>query len=501
MRCPAFPQHCKKTLQQKMWPGALSALLVVFGSGNVVAEPVVWENLKDPLLRAAQFDLLQGDAFTALTKLKAEQYQGHIKGSAGQLQLTLGGMYLAYGSHHKAAEIFSDLAKSDQPQRLRDLAWLRLAQVQYQRRQTEKALETLERISTTLPSQPQQERLLLVAMLLMQSGRYDGAVTYLRQLGRKSLVQQLSEKSVWATYGRFNLGVALYHQGNEQESSKLLEELGAAPVDTEEGRALRDKANLTLAFNYLAKEDPQQAQRYFEKTRMQGPMSNKALLGLGRAYSAKQEHKKSLVPWLKLIKKNASDPSVQDALLAVPFAFGQLNALKQALEYYQQALATFKNEMEQVRQAETSVKKGVLVDSLARVMGSPEGAGGGALSNLPSTPSGRYLWQLFATHEFQETLKNYAQLRLSLGRLEQWSSEIDINKDLAPQHRKKLNEKIVNLQSKVIAMVDGLQVHLQSLALEELENRKQRLMGYAGEARFSMAQIYDYAAKRWGDGK
>ena len=50
-------------------------------------------------------------------------------------------------------------------------------------------------------------------------------------------------------------------------------------------------------------------------------------------------------------------------------------------------------------------------------------------------------------------------------------------------------------------MVDRLQEHLKLLALEELDKRKQRLLGYAGEARFSMAQIYDYAAKRWGGDK
>jgi hypothetical protein len=138
---------------------------------------------------------------------------------------------------------------------------------------------------------------------------------------------------------------------------------------------------------------------------------------------------------------------------------------------------------------------------LARVLDTQDEAGLGALSDLPNTAGSRYLWQLFATHEFQETLKNYAQMRLSLGRLEQWSSEIDINKDLAPQQRQKLNATIVNLQSKVIGTVERLQAHLQDLALEELEKRKQRLVSYAGEARFSMAQIYDYAAKRWGGEK
>lgn len=500
MRSPGFSQWFCSRRYAGCWAGLLLGGLLL-GTDSLAADTdavLAWQGLEDPLLRAAQFDLLQGEPFVALTQLKAAQAQGHIKGPSGQLQLTLGGMYLAYGAHHRAAEIFTALGESGQPQAVRDLAWLRLAQVQYQRRQTDQALTSLGRIAAALPSQPQQERLLLMAMLLMQHQRFDEAITYLRQLGQKSLVQQLSEKSVWATYGRFNLGVALHRQGETQEGEKLLQELGAASATTEEELALRDKANLTLAFHYLAKEDPEQAQHYFEKTRLQGPMSSKALLGLGRAYSARQEHKKSLVPWLKLSQQNPSDPAVQDALLAVPYAFGQLNALKQALEYYQQALAVFKNEMQQVDRAEESVKRGVLVDSLARELGGQERPGYGALTDLPNTPGGHHLWQLFATHEFQETLKNYAQLRLSLGRLEQWSSEIDINEGLAPSQRQQLNTRILNAQGKVIDMLDRLQVHLQDLALAELDKRRQRLQSYAGEARFSMAQIYDYAAKRWG---
>jgi len=360
-------------------------------------------------------------------------------------------------------------------------------------------LATLGRISADLPSQPQQERLLLTAMLLMQKQQFKEAVVYLRQLGQKSLVQQLSEKSVWATYGRFNLGVSLFRQGAEKEGIDLLTELGEDAVETEESRALRDKANLTLAYHYLKNNDPVKAQTYFVKTRLQGPMSNKALLGLGRAYSAKQLHKKSLVPWLKLVKQNPSDPSVQDGLLAVPFAFGKLDAYKQALAYYQQALASFKKEMEHVREAEAAVNSGILVDQLARVVGNQAESERWTLGELPNSPGGRYLWQLFATHEFQETLKNYARLRLSMGKLEEWSSEIDENQGLAPQHRQKLMKKVASLQGKVIGMVEDLQSHLKVLALEVLDSRKQRLVGYAGEARFSMAQIYDYAAKRWGD--
>ena len=477
-----------------------AVLLVTLSVPCAMADPIAWEQLEDPHIRAAQYDLLTGDPFAALTQLLADQAQDRIKHNPSQAQLALGGMYLEYGSHHKAAEIFQKLGESGQSPDIRDQAWYQLGRTQYQRGMDKEALQALERIQGELPVEAQQERLLLMATLLMKQQRFDEAVENLRRLGKQSLVQQLSEKSVWATYGRFNLGVALYQQGKEEEGRQLLEEVGAIPAKSEEEHALRDKANLTLAFNYLNKEQPELAQKYFMKTRLQGPMSNRALLGLGRVYSAKEEYKKSLVPWLKLVKRDTSDPSVQDGLLAVPFAFGKLNGFKQALEHYQEALAAYKNEMEEVRKATATVSSGVLVDNLARIMSNQKVTDRWLVAELPNTPGGRYLWQLFATNQFQESLKDYAQIRLSLGKLEQWSIEIDDDSGMSPRQKKYMSQRITKIQARLVKMVEKLREHFKDLAIKELEKRKQRLVGYAAEARFSMAQIYDYAAKRWGEG-
>lgn len=484
-----------------LWSSVICSLVVMPCATNSMAAPIAWEHVENPHVRAAQYDGLMGDPFAAITQLLADQKQGRLQSRSAELQLVLGGLYLNYGSHHKAADIFKALGESNQSQSVRNLAWYSLARVQYQRGRGREALESLQRIKGDLPDEAQQERLLLSSMLLMEQQRYDEAVVNLKQLGKQSLVQQLSEKSVWATYGRFNLGVALFRQGHEQEGRKMLEELGTMSVVGEEGQSLRDKANLTLAYDYLSKQEPEKAQQYFVKTRLQGPMSSKALLGLGRVYSAREQHKKSLVPWLKLIKRDASDPSVQDALLAVPFAFGKLNAYKQALQYYQDALAAYKKELEQVNKAKDAVNNEVLVDGLVRTMSSQSKDEQWLVSRLPDTPGGRYLWQLFATHEFQESLKDYAQVRLSMGKLEQWSSEIDDGSDMAPRQKRSMSKRITKLQSRLVGLVDQLRDHLKELSLKELENRKQRLVSYAADARFSMAQLYDYAAKRWGSGE
>lgn len=474
-------------------------LLTLLAAGPVLAgNPIVWDGIVDPYIRAAQFDALMGKPFDAITQLLADRAKGRVKQRPEQAEWVLGGMYLAHGSHRLAAKIFHEMKPGDQPQDVRDMAWYTLAEVQYQRGLDDEALASFARIQGALPVEARQERLLMESVLLMRRGRFDEAVTRLEQLGQKSLVQSLSEKSVWATYGRFNLGVALYKVGRVQEGESLLQELGEFDGDTEEVRALKDKANLTLAFHYLDQDNPTEAERYFMKARLNGPLSDQALLGLGRVYSQQEEHKKSLVPWLNLAKRDTSDVAVQDALLAVPFAFGKLDAYKQALEYYEKALGAFKAELGRLAEAETEIQSGALMDVLARKINPRTASDSRVIPELPATPAISYLLSLLSTDEFQEALRNYAQLRLALGRLEQWSAQAGEDAGLVQREHRDLPQRIADLEARVVQTTDEMRDHLQAMALLELGRRKRHVLGYADEARFSMAQIYDYAAKRWG---
>ena len=475
------------------------AWLALLGAAPVHADtPIAWEGVADPHIRAAQYDALMGKPFDAITQLLADRAQQRVTQQPEQAEWVLGGMYLAHGSHRLAAEIFHDMKPDDQSQDVRDLVWYNLGEAQYQHGLDDEALASFARIKGALPVEARQGRLLMESVLLMRRGRFDEAVSHLEQLGQKSLVQSLSEKSVWATYGRFNLGVALYKVGRVQEGESLLQELGEFDGTSSEVSALKDKANLTLAFHYLDQEKPSEAERYFMKARLNGPLSDQALLGLGRVYSQKEDHKKSLVPWLNLAKRDASDAAVQDALLAVPFAFGRLDAYKQALEYYDQALRAFKAELGRLDAAETEVRSGALMETLARGINPQIVTDSRILSELPDGPAVSYLGSMLSTDEFQESLRNYAQLRLALGRLEHWSAQAAEARGLTRAQRQDLARRITDLEVRVVQTADEVREHLQAMAVLELERRKHRILGYADEARFSMAQIYDYAAKRWG---
>ena len=100
----------------------------------------------------------------------------------------------------------------------------------------------------------------------------------------------------------------------------------------EEGRALRDKANVALGFAALKAGKPQDARTYLQRVRLQGIEANAALLGFGWAADALGSPKLALVPWVELAGRDASDSAVLEAQLAVPYAYAELHADAQALQ-------------------------------------------------------------------------------------------------------------------------------------------------------------------------
>ena len=449
-----------------------------------------WQGLEDPAVRGALFDSYKGQHFSAITSLKAAQKTGRIKGDQETASLVLGGLYLAYGFHQEAANIFEAFLATDQPPEVRDKAWFYLAKTQYHRGRYAEALEALNKIRGDLGISVQPERYLIEALILLKQDHPDQAVQVLKKI---------DQKTNWWAYGRYNLAIAWYRLGRKAEAENALNELGTMGANAQEMQNLKDKANLMLGYAALDNNDAEKAQTYFKRLTLTGMYSNQGLLGLGRAYSLNNQHEKSLVPWLELIERDPSDPAVQDALMAVPFALGQMEAYKQSLEYYEKAMRLFQEEINKINSAAEAVSGGKLVEGLIRAQTGESVGGLWTEAKVLNTPEGEYLWPLMTEYEFSETLFNYKQLRLSLGKLEGWSASINTLESLNDKRRAAYESRITQLQSKVLLASEKLNHHLQRLAYDELDQRKQRIVEYFNEARFSVAQIYDYAAKRWGD--
>jgi len=384
------------------------------------------QQVKDPHYGEVLFYFYQQQYFSAITNLLTAQKFRRINHHRDEAELLLGGMYLSYGLHIQAGEIFQRLIDAGAPPEIRDRAWFYLAKIRYQRGYLAEAGDAISRIHDALPGELEQERQLLQAQLLMEKKEYRQA---------SEVLARMRGQSVWAQYGRYNLGVALIKAGDSAAGAALLEEVGGKPAADEELKSLKDKANVALGYAYLCDEAPARALARLEQVRLDGMLSNKALLGVGWAYSAQNQNEQSLVPWTELQKRNVIDSAVQESLLALPYALGRLGAYQQSLQHYENAIAVYTNEMERIDSSMKAIRSGKMVDAILQHDAANEMGWFWRMREVPDAPESRYLIHLMASNEFQEALKNYRDLRFLSRNLDYWVNNIGIYGDMLATRR------------------------------------------------------------------
>ncbi|MFQ5993814.1 MAG: tetratricopeptide repeat protein [Acidiferrobacterales bacterium] len=379
-------------------------------------------HVQDPHFGEVLFEAYQKRYFAAVTKLMSAQTMRRVTRHEYEAALLLADLYRAYGLHRESSRLFARLLKQGVPPDVEARVRFSLAKSWYQRGYLKEAQQTLLRMRQPLSPALQAEQRILLALVLMKRNRYGEGV---------AVLSQLTGKSEWVTYARYNMGVGLIQIGRIQEGVALLEKIARMRAKDSEMKALRDKANLALGFAFLGVPDPQKAKSYFREVRLSGPFSNKALLGLGWALSARGKHKQSLAPWMELRNRGDIDVAVQESLLAVPYALSNLEAYQQAIEQYENAITVYNAEIERLGHAIETLRSGKLVvgvvadrDISQQLWVVPE-------ELFSDTSENRYLIHVFASHAFQATLKNYRDL-LSLSKnLGCWSTAVTATPELA----------------------------------------------------------------------
>ena len=401
------------------------------------------------------FYFYQGDDFEAITRLNAYEHWGLLSHHDAESQLLLGGLYLSLGLHNEAGARFEKLLTPDVPVGVRDRAWYYLAQVWYARGYLDRAEQALKQVQGKLPVQLEAEKQHLLANVLLRQGRYDDAI---------QLLSSWRGPPDWMAYARFNLGVALVRENRVADADPFLSAVGTLDTDDSELLALRDRANLALGFAYLQANQPEKARPVLERVRLSGPYSNKALLGVGWADAALGDYRGALVPWLELRGRNLLDAAVQESYLAVPYAYGKLNANAQSADNYETAMRSFDAEDKSLDDSIGRIRTGAMLDTL--LAGEQDAHYGWfwQLKRLPDAPESRYLYTILAGHDFQEGLKNYRDLAY-LGRtLEHWADSMDAFADMIDTREHAYAQRLPR--------VDAL---LASGAADQLQHRRDDL--------------------------
>ncbi|MBT9598342.1 MAG: hypothetical protein IV094_20335 [Vitreoscilla sp.] len=475
--------------------------LACTGLAAQAAEAPLLHTVQAPHYGDTLFHFYQDHHFTALTSLMVSQHFQRLSPHADEAEILRGGLLLTYGLHREAGEIFARLIAQGAAPAVRDRAWYFLAKIRYERGNLGEAADALSRIQGPLPGQLEEERLLLSGQVSLALGDPARAAVELRALLARppSVIEPpktagvAPKRSVFSrigswlldavtfnfardpeqrfstapAYARFNLGVALIRSGDIAGGKALLDEIGSASMPDDELRALRDQANVALGFTALSQDDPEGAAQALERVRLKGAHSNKALLGFGWAAAAQKKPERALVPWSELLQREASDPAVLEARLAVPYALAEVGALGQALSGYQAAIAAYAQENTALDESIAAIRGGKLVAGL--VERNPDESMGWfrALTALPEMPHTGHLVPVLAQHEFQESFKNYRDLLFLTGNLGDWQEKLGVYGDMLATRRAGFTERLPQVRSKAAELrVDVLQGQRDKLAAE-----------------------------------
>jgi len=428
---------------------ALTAPMQAVEAADGGSDPIV---VQDPHFGEVLFHFYQEDYFPAIVRVLAAKEQQKLENHTDDAELLLGGMYLSFGQHLEAAEIFERLLANNVAPNVRDRTWFFLAKIWYQRGYLDKSQEALSFIQGDLPDNLKREALMLEAQILIDAGNYDAAIARL---------ENWQGETEWASYAKFNIGVALVRSGRVDEASGLLDELGQLNPFNEELASLRDKANLALGYALLQDGQPLAAKAPLQRVRLEGPFSNKALLGVGWADVEMGNFQRALVPWMELRNRDLLDSAVQESMLAIPFAMAKLDSVSQAADHYLNAVEAYYEETSRLDRTIQQIESGQFFDSILERK-ALDGAGWyWQLEELPEGPEARYLFHLLAKHEFQEGLKNFRDLSYLHRNLDDWQQNIGVYANMLETRREAYASRLPRVED-ALARAD----------LEDLVRRK-----------------------------
>jgi tetratricopeptide (TPR) repeat protein len=396
----------------------------------LAAGPAVGDELRDLHFGEALFEASQGKFFEALQRLDTElaQYHGldepeldtlnyHINGA----EFAVGDFELNYRMHHRAGRAIQRVLEADVEEAVRNEAAFRLARIHFQKDQLEEALQALDRIQGEIPQAIRDDVEFLRANVYLAMGQPSRAVP---------LLEALKPGEDLAGFVSYNLGIALLQDGQVDRAIEQLDEAGQFDARDRAGLAICDKANFVLGTLLYERGDFERAARTLDRVRLEGPFSNQALLRAGWSDASAARIDRALVPWNLLVEREQTDPAVQEALLAVPQAYADLNAHGRAAVLYGRALESFSLQIDRVDASIDSIRDGRFLDALVREEIQQDKNWVIRLRTLPDAPETFYLMQLMASHDFQTALQNYLDLEDLRSKLVAWQSSFDAFEDV-----------------------------------------------------------------------
>ena len=451
-------------------------LSLVFGTSAVAAEPPAADEpvARDWYFGESLYYAQQGHFFEALERLDAELGQHRavdepaldsLYWSLRDAEFSVGDFELNYRMHHRAGRAITAVLEGAVDEVVRNDAAYRLARIHFQKGQLEDALYALDRITGEVPEDIEDDIEFLRANIYTGLGRHAEAAEVLKRL------QSAEGLKGFAAY---NLGIALLEDNRREDALEQLDRAGQIASDDEAVLAIRDKSNFVLGTLLVESERFDQAKQYFDRVRLEGPFSTSALLASGWAATASDDYGRAVVPWTLLAERESTDASVQEAMLALPFAYGKLDVHGRAALLYAKALDSFGHEIERLDESLTSIRDGKFLKVLVREEVRQDKDWVIRLRSLPESPETYYLMELLASHDFQTALQNYLDLEDLRRKLASWDVSFDAFDDMIGLRRQYYEPQLPGLDAEFRELDSRMRLRLEQHEL--LEKRLQSLL-------------------------
>lgn len=385
---------------------------------------------KDLYLGEAYFYAFQGEYVDAISRLDTELGQFYrlddpnldpLHFQINHANFSVGDFELSYRMHQRAGRAIKSVLEGNVAPAIRNEAAFRLARIFVQKDDPQSALRTIDKIKGEIPKNIHDDERFLRAQVFMLNGKFGDAITILEDL------QSSKEYKGFSTY---NLGIALIQNGQELKGYVQLDKAGQLSADDDGTLAIKDKSNMLLGNRLIAAGKPELAKQYLDRVRLNGPFSNKALLGSGWTDAASGKYDRALVPWSLLIKRNPTDKAVQEGLLGVPYAYSKLGLYGKAALLYGNALEIFEKELAKLDASIRSIREEKFLKALVSDELKQDKNWVVNLRELPETPETYYLLELMASNDFQESLQNYFDLEDLRKRLDLWEGYLEAYEDI-----------------------------------------------------------------------
>jgi tetratricopeptide (TPR) repeat protein len=387
--------------------------------------PSEGDELRDLYFGEALYYAHQGQFFEALERLDTEVRQ-HAAIDEPELdtlyyhiddaEFSLGDFELRYRMHHRAGRAIKAVLEGAVDELVRNDAAYRLARIHFQKNQMTEATRALERIDGRVPDAIRDDIDFLQANIYLAMEQPADAAAVFRKL-------QNSES--YGGFAAYNLGIAYLQDGQRQAALEQLERAGQITTEDPAELAIRDKSNLVLGTILLDGGEYEKAIPFLNRVRLDGPFSNQALLSVGWANMSIDSVERAVVPWNILAAREVTDQAAQEAMLALPYAYGKLNVHGRAAISYGHALDSFGAEVDKLNASIESIRDGKFLEALIREEIRKNKDWVIRLRALPESPETYYLMELLASHDFQTGLQNYLDLADLRRKLLSWQGNFD----------------------------------------------------------------------------